>query len=76
MVNNPSGNNPQSGRSIGLPDVETYVSFVQPFGSIPHVVISAWDKKEVWLTEVTTIAFKWMNSAKNAITIDWIADEE
>ena len=75
-INNPSGNNPQSGRSIGQPDTEKTVIFALPFASPPHVVISGWSKKEVWLTEVTAIGFKWLNSADKAITIDWVADLE
>jgi len=75
-VYNPPGNNPQSGRSTGQPDTEKTVIFARPFKSKPHVVISAWSKKEVWLTSVTATHFKWLNSASEAITIDWVADEE
>lgn len=75
-VNNPSGNNPLSGRSTGQPDIEKTVIFARPFRSKPHVVISAWSKKEVWLTSVTAMRFKWMNAADEPITIDWIADKE
>ncbi len=75
-INNPSGNNPQSGRSTGQPDVETKVVFVRSFGRKPHVVISAWSKKEVWLTQITAKWFKWLNAASEAITIDWVADAE
>lgn len=75
-VSNPPSNNPQSGRSIGQPNTEKTVIFTRPFASKPHVVISAWGKKEVWLTSVTATRFKWRNSANEPITIDWIADEK
>lgn len=75
-INNPPGNNPQSGRSVGLPDIETAVVFVRPFGSMPHVAIGSWTDKEVWLVEVTTEGFKWLNAGQEEVTIDWIADEE
>lgn len=75
-VNNPGGGNPQSGRSVGQPGSETSVAFHRVFATIPHVVLTGWSKKVVWLVGVSLTGFVWSNSDSKAITIDWLADQE
>jgi len=48
------------------------VVFDEECSSVPRVVISAWQEKSTWLTEVTTTGFTWQCS-EDVASIDWIA---
>ena len=75
MVNNPPGNNPQSGSAIARGGIQQTVPFDVEFGTKPNVVLSPWGNYHVWLATVTVARFKFQNDSDGDVKVDWIADE-
>jgi len=75
MINNPPGNNPQSGTATAKARTQKTVSFTQEFAAKPNVVISPWGNYHVWLATVTVSKFKFQNDSDGDVKVDWIADE-
>ena len=75
MVNNPPGNNPQSGSAIASGGIQQTVAFDVEFGTKPNVVLSPWGNYHVWLARVTVARFKFDNDSDGVVIVDWVADE-
>ena len=74
-INNPSGNNPQSGTAIAQAGVQKTVRFALEFGTKPNVVLSPWGDYHVWLTTIRESGFRFQNDSDGDVKVDWIADE-
>jgi hypothetical protein len=64
----------QVGQSTGAKGAVVQVDFSPTFSGTPRISLTPWSEHIVWVTEVATTYFKWINNSKNVdVTVDWVA---